>query len=85
MRWGAPQAILHHFDDLEDVAHRLVPLLAVLHGQQAGQLVEVLFDQGFQPEEHLHALAHRRVGPAGKAAAAAWIACSTSAAVHCGA
>ena len=57
---------LDHLDDLEDVALRLVPLLAVLLRAEIGQLVEMAVEQGLHPEQHLDPLADRRVAPGGK-------------------
>ena len=57
---------LDDLDDLEDVALRLVPLLAVLLGAEVGQLVEMRVEQRLHPEQHLDPLADRRVAPGGK-------------------
>ena len=58
--------VFHHFVDLEDVTHRLIPLLALFEGAQVGELVQVLVDQGFQPEENLNPFGDGCTGPAGE-------------------
>ena len=60
---GRAAGELDNLDDLEDVAHGLVPLLAVLLGAQIGQFVQMLVEQLLHLEEHLSALADRRVAP----------------------
>ena len=54
---------LDDLDDLEDIAHRLVPLLAVLLGAQEGQLFEMRFEQRFHTEQHLDSFGDRRAAP----------------------
>ena len=56
---------LDDFHHLEHIAHGFIPLLTVLCGTDAGQLVEILLNQGLHLEEHLNALSHRGIGPCG--------------------
>ena len=68
---GRAAGKLDHLDDLEDVAHGLVPLLAVLLGAEVGQFVEMLSSNCFILNSTCTRLVTGVSRQAGKALAAA--------------
>ena len=72
---------LDHLETARDLAARVVEHLAVLGGDDAGELVEVLGDQLAETEHHPRALDDRRLAPLRERRSAAATARSTSAGV----
>ncbi len=60
---GRAACKFEHLNDLENVAHGLVPFFSLFQGQQMCELIQMFFHQCFHPVQHLHPTGDRCIRP----------------------